>query len=406
MKAFQETAASGVWSRGEMRFLYADSEPFPLDYDFLATLRSFVRAAARSYAHLADIERLQAEIEGRNAATHDVLAALASFGSALEAAREAAERHYTNVPAVIVYSQELASHLERTQKAARELHARGNEDHNANALAEIEKHRKEVRTLVEEFVLQAQLGMELAYGRIGLAGETYEMRVGTWTQGPIEVEYGVKPGRMAEWKEPRRIDELTGGLILQVGMKKKFLSKALTRQFVDVSDYTLTGAIVHARGGEIQLRRKVSSDKDQILLHILHENGNFVANVFRPGDGSAPFTAVGESLVNVEKLWRVLMEASKETLEHRDSVHGVRLDGQDLFAQDAAPQLFDRLIDLYAPTVKEIARRSPSPLELSLKLQRDDGRREEVYLRKSELAEELAPLDAPMRARFTPLGLA
>ena len=42
--------------------------------------------------------------------------------------------------------------------------------------------------------------------------------------------------------------------------------------------------------------------------------------------------------------------------------------------------------------------------ELSLKLEREDGRREEVYLRNSELVEELTPLNAGMRARFGPLG--
>jgi hypothetical protein len=88
----------------------------------------------------------------------------------------------------------------------------------------------------------------------------------------------------------------------------------------------------------------------------------------------------------------------------RNSVRGVRLDGQDAFAHDLGPRLFDRLIERFAPYVQDIARRSPSVHELSLKLEKEDGRREELYLRKSELVDELTSLDPRMRARFGPLG--
>ena len=41
------------------------------------------------------------------------------------------------------------------------------------------------------------------------------------------------------------------------------------------------------------------------------------------------------------------------------------------------------------PTVVEIARRSPNDHELTLKREGDDGKREELYLRKSELLGKL-----------------
>lgn len=390
-----------------MGYLFADSEPFPLDFDFLATLRAIVTAATKTYSYLGQTERLQAEIEGRNQGTQYVLASLANFASALEAARAAAQQHYVEVVPVLAYSHELKEHLERTGIQAREVYARANEEQNQIALAQIVEHRAAMRVVIEEFILTAQLTMEPAYARTLLKDEGgYELLVGATTQGPIEIDFGVSTERLSEWKEPRRVEALAGGLILQVGMRKKFLRKDLTRELLDVSDYVVAQAGVHPGGGEIHLRRKASSTKDQVVISLRRADGGLAATIVRPDEeAGAPFVAEGEELVRIDRLFQALEASTREALPKRDSVRGVRLDGREVFEQELGPQLFDRLIEIYAPMVKEIARRSPSPRELSLKLQRDDGRREELYLRKSELAEEIAPLSAEKRARFAALNL-
>jgi hypothetical protein len=53
--------------------------------------------------------------------------------------------------------------------------------------------------------------------------------------------------------------------------------------------------------------------------------------------------------------------------------------------------------------VAEIARRSPTPRELSLKLEHDDGRREERYLDRQLVDALLDDLPPPARARLAPL---
>jgi hypothetical protein len=60
---------------------------------------------------------------------------------------------------------------------------------------------------------------------------------------------------------------------------------------------------------------------------------------------------------------------------------------------------------MFAPTVREIAKRSPNEFELSLKQENDSGRREEIYLRKEQLVSNLQPLSSVGREVFAPLGL-
>jgi hypothetical protein len=52
-----------------------------------------------------------------------------------------------------------------------------------------------------------------------------------------------------------------------------------------------------------------------------------------------------------------------------------------------------------------VARRSPNEHELSLKVENDSGRREEIYLRKAQLVSSLSSVTPKERGVFDPLGL-
>jgi hypothetical protein len=62
-------------------------------------------------------------------------------------------------------------------------------------------------------------------------------------------------------------------------------------------------------------------------------------------------------------------------------------------------------VEIMAPTVREIAARSGSADELIIRRLLGDGRREERFVRRSELLDKLAPLPETARSLFAPLGL-
>src|SRR5262249_61419303 len=101
-----------------------------------------------------------------------------------------------------------------------------------------------------------------------------------------------------------------------------------------------------------------------------------------------------------------------ELIPFKERLIAVRLDDHDLFelgpderGRGPATRFIERVVRLFAPIVTEIARRSPNREELSLKVETENGRREEIYLRKQELLTKLAPLGEDARAMFAPLAL-
>ena len=109
---------------------------------------------------------------------------------------------------------------------------------------------------------------------------------------------------------------------------------------------------------------------------------------------------MSEDLPKIEALWQRLEEACAHTLERKQKVDSVVLDGHDVFEDERVAAFINAFIAQYAPIVGEIARRSPAPRELSLKLEHEDGRREEIYLKKDQLASYLVGLDAEVVEQF------
>jgi uncharacterized protein YceH (UPF0502 family) len=108
------------------------------------------------------------------------------------------------------------------------------------------------------------------------------------------------------------------------------------------------------------------------------------------------FPAVPSDVEKLSGLFAVLQRVGQEAHRRRVTVSAAELGGVDLLREDPGA-LLAHLVERFAPTVDEIARRSPTPRELSLKLEHEDGRREERYLDRQLVDALLA--DLPPRAR-------
>jgi hypothetical protein len=136
--------------------------------------------------------------------------------------------------------------------------------------------------------------------------------------------------------------------------------------------------------------------------------GALAADVVHPGDPNAlmvPAAAEASDLPHLDRIWTALRAMFDDILEERGEVMGVLLDGEDPLPRGRGQDLVERIVSVLAPTALEVARRSPNSQELSLKREGPDGRREEFYLKRSELVAALQPLPREGRAVFAPLGL-
>jgi hypothetical protein len=391
-----------------VRYLFGDSTPFPLDIDFLSTLEKFMTATTR-VVQLAnrttrdERELIQAEAERQSGLTtvallHErLLRALER--SAGEATHPAAKDYTARVG-------ELAKRIREEQmRAARDAKEQGEEQIRAAAA----QRTAEVRGYFEEFFLKAAQPMALWQATLDLVGEGKDARytMGAVVHYPQRVgaTYQLEPG--GPFAHPCKVSDLVTGLELKVGVKKSFFKGVVTAEAMSIDDHVISSFDIEETFARISLRRKVT-EKDSLVFHLRRSEQGVAAEVEHPGDPNAaqlPRGLDGSDVGHLDRLWHALRAATAPLLDRRVRLMGLTLDGHDVFERKLELALVARLVEVYAPLVTEIARRSPSDVELSLKREHDGGRREEIYLRRDELVAKLEALPSEGRAVFAPLGL-
>jgi len=125
----------------------------------------------------------------------------------------------------------------------------------------------------------------------------------------------------------------------------------------------------------------------------------------RNGPADSPFQVVDDDVASLLDLREKLQAAAAELTSHRKALVSASLDDRLLRDHATPTVLVERLVQAIAPVVREIAARSPSAAELVLKRLVAGGRREEIFVAKSELREKLERVPAAFRALFDPLSL-
>lgn len=380
-----------------MRYLYADSEPFPLGYDFLASLESLIRHSAKAADHLWRLSTAESQIQQAVKANAESLKLIEQFGDQAEGALGTVILTAPSHPLVTALGEEL---VEAVRKATAQRLAEADgilKRSNATLHADATTHREGARAELEQFLLEAELDATTSNATIELRDDHYAIEATRQLAGEIAVTYAIDGNRFAAWSEPRKLASIADLDELQVGLKKKFLRSDMTREMVRVADHTILSVHLQADQAEIHIARK----GDRLLLSLEREVDGVSASIERPQpDSHSMFPAVPSDAQKLATLWATLEEVSNEALNHRQSVVDVTVDGVEVFAIEQPELLLDRLLEIYAPIVAEIARRSPSPRELSLKVEHSDGRREERYVKRSTLAGFLEGLHPQVRKRF------
>lgn len=377
------------------RYLYADSEPFPHDYDFLATLRGFLQCASECLLAVSEIERLTDERRARNDETVHAVEHLDAFGTELSQTIDRMIRRGSGGRVVEEAGRKIQAAATRTvhdEKVARRADTRERDE---EAERGIEAQRELIRESVSRFFIAHHIDFSQATYALALEEHGYVLRAICTSPTRVEIAYRLDAEQSETFRQPRRVSDLVDdGMELQVGMKKKFLRSDLTREIVRIDDYYVSSADLAPDRAEIGLRKKVDAVADRFRLAVVDRDGHRDVEIHKLKDDEAdPFPAVPDDVDRVQRLCGRLREAAGEALDHRQSVDWVRIDGKNLYEHDLVALMIDRFVDLYAPVVAEISERSASDKELSLKRELESGRREELYLRKEELADLLAPLD-------------
>ena len=118
------------------------------------------------------------------------------------------------------------------------------------------------------------------------------------------------------------------------------------------------------------------------------------------------FDSTDDDETRMVDLEEKLVGSAVELMDARKALVHATLGGQPLAGHPSPRAMVERLVDTMAPVVREIAQRSLTPNELVLKRLLDNGRREEIFLARRELAQKFEGLADGGRAILATLGLA
>lgn len=398
-------------------FLYGDSEPFPGGYDFLAALRKFVGASSRALTLAHEADELERTLGDRAQEHMHAIDALQAFFDGLgDVIAERAAR--SGAPQTVgPYASQLLDQVEVLAAKAKASRAKDLDADQVDVTSRIRERRAEIRAVLSEYLLGDPLPVLSWALSLGLAGTSPHGQIILEHPGDLTTSFALDVARDAAWGRARKIGEIAPGLTMQVGFKKAFLRSSLHPDVVALDEMVIGALELGPDSMELHLRRKLDAPRDSYVLTVDPDDatGTDIVKVTRfderGGDTDAPFTSQGEEAARVVDLAKMLRGECGALIGRKKRLLSAQLDGHDVFERNLVTVLLQRISDRLAPTAAEVSRHSPNSNELSLKLERDDGRREELYLRKSDLVTMVAALPPEaltmyQRLAFLPLPAA
>lgn len=394
-----------------MRYLYGDSTPFPIGYNFLATLEGFMSASTRIVQLDLEAQLLVKQRDELAQGRVKGLEALEQFHTVvMRAVQDTAQK--VQHQHALDYARTVAEHATQYIEEHRRTTLASNERDSLQLRGETERRTAEMRTSLEAFLRSARLPVlkTKVSLRLDVDGKEAHHSGTAAFEHPdgIATAFTLAPHRAAAWVSPRKVSDFVQGIDLKVGVEKSWLRGTVTAKQLNVDDWTITQVDMSDDAFELALRRKLM-EKDALVFHLRRADGGALAGtVEHPGAAAAeglPGTLDAPDVAHIERIWKALKLAAREVTEHKEQLIDVSLDGESVLDSSLATPFVVRLVAMFAPIVREIAKRSPNEFELTLKMEADGGRREELYLRKDALLGTLQPLSAKGREVFAPLGL-
>ncbi len=390
-----------------MRYLYGDSVPFPPQYDFLAALEAFCTHAARAVRLDAESKALRKTAEEAAIVRIKDVEDLATFHREAVGALKDGARDSTQalVQDYVRQLTELAQHL---ADEARRTAIQANDRDAQSTRTECERRRTEARDALEKLLVAVRLPVSETQITMTLVDGRSDFSATAMHEGGLLAAFTLAGDAVEDWKQPRHVRDFAQGVSLPVGVKRSLFKRTVAPETIVLDEYLVSGFDLRDDRAEIRLRKRIEQ-ADSLVFTLRRVEDRLSAEVHHPDDAEAesglPTVLDQGSAVEIEKLWQLLRTACAPVLARKKKLVRLTLAGDDVFANDMGTQVVALVVGVIAPIVAEVARRSPNQHELSLKVENDTGRREEIYLRKAQLVSALASVTPRARGVFDPLGL-
>ncbi|MBN2497706.1 MAG: hypothetical protein JXR96_24140 [Deltaproteobacteria bacterium] len=394
-----------------MRYLYGDLSEFPHQDNTLGLLQRFLDMAVSSLKLHAAIASSTVSIDEDRAFVADALSEIEEFEKHVVSSIEAASSSYAPEDVVAVLAEGAISNFARYMKEGR-----------SRVVSKVEARIKATEQEIQKFQAQIQKHLRAFFVSSGVPVSNNSLRIYLRPEGDgyhaeseiqdvigLDCSYKLDAGASNFFSAPRKVSDLVPGRWdLPVGTRKAWLKKDPVVECMRIDDAMMSYVCDDESSVQIQLLRRGGSGQEGVFLLGPKSSGRFLAWRIDAGGARLPVEpdVLGtEHDAQLTQLFKSLQPHLVQLYRARSALTAVRIEGQEVLSSRRLPELVERMVHFLAPTIVEIQIRSPASSELCLKVEHEGGRREEIYIRKSDLLEKIQTLPPALRCVFAPLHL-
>jgi hypothetical protein len=298
-------------------------------------------------------------------------------------------------PELRAHGEEVIGAVSRMIQSWQQQYERTRDATHAQIGARITALRQAMHGALERFLVPRRVGAPLQRFHRFFDGHRY---LDTATVEPLSGVRMTLSLADAEPEVPRRIRSLLGkGHRIQVGTRRGLLRRAEEPVHLGLDDMLLLEAERGPGRMRIVLTKKPGTT-ELVRVEILRGDAGLAGQVAR-GD-EPPFMSPIDDRPVLEQLWKAIDDERDRIVTCPATLVEVALGGRRVEDSGSVLAVVQQIVGHHRPIVTVLARHSPNPAELTIKLVRPDGKREEAWVRRDELAQHLLALPAPLRSKL------
>lgn len=375
--------------------LLGDSTPSELPPDVLDLVTEVVgcvSAVAKPFAEIDELERRRAE---STRITEAIVAELANFGRQSEVGVRATAAGASR-PEVRAHGEEAVQALVRMVTGWQKQHQARRDATRAQIDQRITMLRQSMHEALERFLLPRREGAPVQRFHRFFDGQRY---LDTAVVEPLKGIRVMVSLADSEPEVPRRVRSLVGkGSKVQVSTRLSRIRKIPEPVTTSLDDLLVLDAERGPGRLRLLLAKKVGV-LDTVRIEMgRSDDGLLHSRVQRAED--PPIDSPPADLPIFDALWKAMDSERERIMACPAQLVEIALDGRRVEDAAAVLSVAERLMDAHRSTISLLARHSPNPAELTIKVE-TDGKREEVWIRREELAQHLLGLPEALRRRLS-----
>lgn len=390
-----------------MKYLFGDATSFPLTENFLDTLCSATEACAA-------LLRADELADEGNRAVQEAEARVNRELAALSAVARKVEESFGADPPVLspdagpvqLASARIAEQAWATIKQTRAQILQIREAAVLSA-AQAAPHAQ-VLPALSAFLTSHQLPDTIwsIRWRGGVAPAPSKAEVLSCTPCGLEATFDIDIPQGHLWARPARVLQLEKDVVIKL-MRKPWLRAP--RPCPERLDKLFVAAVTHTPERAAVTLVRSARDRSEGIEIVLRCESQADVTATRLGKDGQPIgfseRLDASDVVTVNRLWARIEATIGELVIHRRRATAATMGGVPVREIVHPEGIAEVIIEAIAPLVREVARRSGSPRELSLKRALGDGRREEIFIPYDAVLALTGGLSERHQAMFDAFGL-